>query len=66
MQSSDIKSVGFDKESRVLEVEFKSGAVYQYVNVPENIYQEFISSDSLGRYLNTEIRDNYKGYKVEY
>lgn len=66
MKSSEIKSIGYDNESKVLELEFKSGAVYQYANVAENIYKELISADSIGGYFNRYIRDSHQGYKMDY
>ena len=46
VDSSRIRSVGW--ENNVLEVEFKSGAVYQYYDVSESEYRSFLSSSSLG------------------
>ncbi|MDP3881101.1 MAG: KTSC domain-containing protein [bacterium] len=66
IQSSDIRSVGYDDETSILEVEFKSGNVYQYVNVPEHVYDELMKSESKGRYFNSEIRDRYPNSKIEY
>jgi hypothetical protein len=57
--SSTITSVGYDAGSRTLEVEFTSGAVYRYRDVPERVHAELLGSDSLGRYFNEHIRDRY-------
>ena len=35
VRSSNISSIGYDSESKTLEIEFHSGGVYQYFNVPE-------------------------------
>lgn len=58
--SSSIASVGYDSASMTLEVEFTHGGVYQYCDVPDSVYQEFMSAPSLGMYLNQNIRDNYR------
>lgn len=50
VNSSRIRSVGWD--NNVLEIEFKDGAIYQYLNVKESEYISFINSSSLGRALN--------------
>lgn len=34
VQSSNIASVGYDLSSSTLEIEFKSGGIYQYSGVP--------------------------------
>ena len=58
--SSNVASVGYDQNTLTLEVEFHSGAVYQYFDVPEAVYQEFMAADSLGRYLNQNIKNSYR------
>ena len=34
VRSSALRSVGYDQEQRVLEIEFTNGAVYRYFDVP--------------------------------
>lgn len=64
VESSNIQSVGYDPDSSVLEVEFKkNGAVYQYYDVPQYEYEEFMNAESKGRYLNMNIK-NYKSQRV--
>jgi KTSC domain-containing protein len=55
-----LASVGYDAGTYVLEVEFTNGHVYQYFDVPESVYEEFMSSGSLGNYLNSQIKPNYR------
>ena len=56
VSSSDIRSVGYDSDSLMLEVEFLSGAVYQYANVPAAVYHGLLAAPSKGRYFNQFIR----------
>ena len=56
VESTVIRAVG---HTRVLEIEFESGRVYQYFNVPEDVFDEFLSSDSKGRYFNAHVRGKY-------
>jgi len=59
--SSNISSVGYDSENQILEIEFReSKLVYQYFRVPMQVYNEFIRSDSLGKYFNQKIKDIYR------
>ena len=64
VSSTNIRSIGYDPQSAVLEVEFTSGDVYQYFNVPENLYQQFLHASSHGQFLNDNIRYNYRYQKV--
>ncbi len=61
--SSNIASVGYDAEKKVLEIEFHHGAVYQYFNVPKRIYEELMSSPSPGAYFMNELKDKIKFQK---
>ena len=57
--STTLKSVGYDPQTQTLELEFDSGSVYQYDNVPPEVYQGLLEADSLGRYLNENIDKSY-------
>lgn len=61
--SSNIASVGYDKEAHILEIEFHHGAIYQYVDVPEKVYEELMNSPSQGAYFMNELKDKFKYQK---
>jgi len=56
VSSSNLASVGYDAESKVLEIEFQNGSIYQYFNVPANIYSGLMSAASHGRYFDAYIK----------
>jgi KTSC domain-containing protein len=60
-----MRSVGYQRRGRILEIEFQSGAVYQYVDVPAGVYEEFWKAESKGKYFNDEIRDAYSFVRVQ-
>lgn len=62
--SSNVASIGYDSNTMTLEVEFNSGSIYQYYDVPENVYQEFMRASSKGQFLNANIRLNYRCTKL--
>lgn len=64
VQSSNIRSIGYKTDRKVLEIEFKSGSIYQYSGVPEYEYEGLLNSSSKGRYLNTHIKDRYAYIQV--
>lgn len=64
VESSTMKSVGYEATSRILEIEFESGAVYQYLGVSARVYEELLGAESKGRYFNSEIRDVYRYVQV--
>lgn len=60
VNSSNVAAIGYDQSTATLEVEFRSGSVYQYFDVPESAYQELMSAASVGGYLNTVIKQGYR------
>jgi hypothetical protein len=59
VDSTTMRSVGYDSAQEILEVVFTSGAVYQYLEVPAAVFDELMHAESKGRYFNQEIRDDY-------
>jgi hypothetical protein len=60
--SSSLASVGYDSKSQILEVEFVHGGVYQYFDVPPEVYKELINASSVGSYYQMEVRDGGYDY----
>jgi hypothetical protein len=58
--SSSIASVGYRAHDRVLEVRFRRGAVYQYLDVPEGVFASLLTADSKGRYFNLAVRNSFE------
>ena len=58
VSSSNIMSAGYDPDSETLEIEFKGGAVYQYYNVSQHLYDEFQSAPSKGQFFHIYIKDS--------
>lgn len=63
MTSSNIASIGYDAEQMILEVEFNYGAVYQYFDVPESVYEGLMAADSHGKYFDAYVKK--AGYQYE-
>ena len=61
--SSNIATVGYDKEAHILEIEFHHGAVYRCLDVPEKVYEELMNSPSQGAYFMNELKDKFKYQK---
>ena len=65
VESSNLRSVGYDEFLLVLEIEFKSGAVYRYYGVPSEVHHELINAESVGKYFNANVKSKYNFLKVE-
>lgn len=64
VSSSNIASIGYDNGTSTLEVEFVGGSVYQYFDVPERVYLEFMRASSKGQFLHAHIKDVYRYSRV--
>jgi hypothetical protein len=62
--SSSIAAVGFDAEVSTLFVRFHSGGTYRYFGVPASVHAAFVEAESMGAFLQTEIRPRYPAERV--
>lgn len=60
VKSESIKSVGYDRNARAIEVEFAGGAVYRYAPAPLYAYRDLLDAPSKGVYVNTVLKPRYK------
>ena len=58
VQSSNILSVGYDNSTNSLYVNYKSG-IYKYDHVESSVYENLMSSESKGRFMNENIKGRY-------
>lgn len=65
MPSSVIKKYEYRPEVNVLTITFVSGAVYDYLNVPEEVYNEMRATVAKGIFFNQHIKDKYECVRVE-
>jgi hypothetical protein len=54
-----IKSAGYDRNSRTLEIEFDNGSVIQHTAVGEEIARRFLSSAAPASYYKDNIQEEF-------
>jgi hypothetical protein len=64
VSSSNIASIGYDASSQVLEVQFHSGSIYQYSDVPLSVHRALMMASSLGSYLNQHVKGRFRYRQV--
>ena len=64
VKSSNVKSIGYDKDEETLQVRFNSEEIYHYFDVPEDVYETFKSAKSVGKWLVSNIKNKYKYSKI--
>lgn len=65
MPSTVISSFSYDNATATLTVKFISGMVYEYKNVPEEVYLAMKTSGAKGIYLNQSIKGKYEFEKIK-
>jgi hypothetical protein len=60
VKSTAIKSVGYDPEALILQVEFGPGRVYDYHNVPAKVHAGLMAAQSKGRWIRENLYGKYK------
>ena len=63
-ESSNIARFGYDVANQVLCVEFSNGSVYQYFDVPENVFDQMKAASSKGMFLAQVIKGAYRYARV--
>ena len=60
VESSNIASIGYDFEKKILEVEFKDNpGVFQYDDVSRSMHNKMMEAESIGAFFAANIRNNY-------
>jgi hypothetical protein len=65
VNSNELKSVGYDPSKRTLEIEFVTGEILQYIDIPERIYQGLLRTESQGKYINALIKNIYRSNQIK-
>lgn len=59
VESTTLAAVGYDPALRRLEIRFRSGERYLYLQVPSHIYQQLLQAESKGQGFNRLIRNRF-------
>ena len=62
--SSAITRALYDEDASTLDIWYKGGDRYRYLEVQMGVYQSLLSAPSAGDYVNREIKPHYR-YEVE-
>lgn len=64
VNSSKLRSVGYDEKSQVLEIEMANGQVWQYSKVSPEVYRRLMASPSPSSFYEDRIVEDYSGKRV--
>ena len=65
VESSNIASVGYDEQTKVLHIQFKSGATHAYSDVSPEKHKALMAAESKGKHFIAHIRNSHKSNRVE-
>ena len=63
-EGSAVQSVEFDRTTHTLRVEFESGAMYDFADVPERVYEELVHSPERDAFFREHVRDEFTATRV--
>jgi len=64
VKSSFLAAVGYNAETGTLEVEFKSGRIYQYMNVEPETHKAMMGAESVGAFYSLGITGKYENRRA--
>lgn len=64
VKSSNIESVAYDPESKMLEIRFNGGGLYSYADVPQAAYDNLMSAESVGGEFHRSIKGKFEFKRV--
>ncbi|MGV3601594.1 MAG: KTSC domain-containing protein [Dyadobacter fermentans] len=64
MPSTVVEKMIYNEDKQTLRIVYVSGMVYDYKNVPWEVYQAMKTSGSKGTFLNKHIKGNFEFEKV--
>ena len=65
LRSSTLASARYNDEGKALEIEFRSGAIYLYKNVPSAFFTALVEGERPGRFYSFHIRDAFEWEQLE-
>ena len=64
VSSTEISQVGYHEDSETLEIKFEHGGVYQFFNVPSNVYDELMKAPSKEGYYHSKIGERFPCLRI--
>ena len=64
VNANNIRAVGYDARTRVLEVEFKNGSVMQYSGVSDVLHRGLMNAPSPDSYFRDRIEEDFSAKRL--
>ena len=64
LKSSKLRAAGYDEPSRVMEIEFVNGDIYEYKSVSPETYRQLMASPSPNSFFEDKIEEAFSGKRI--
>jgi hypothetical protein len=64
VKSRILRSMGYDDSTKILEIEFQNGRMYQFLDVPPKVYADLMHSNEIGKYFTDKVRTRFRSKQV--
>ena len=64
VNSSKLRSIGYDERLEILEVEMSDGTVFQYSRVSPEVHRRFMNAPNPTTYFDDKIAEEYSSKRV--
>lgn len=65
LTSSNLRAYKYDKTTMNLDIQFKSGSIYRYLDVPMTVANRLGTEASAGTYFTNNIKSSYSFEKLD-
>jgi len=62
--SSNVARIAYDGDNMALFVEFNNGYIYEYDEVPPDVWDQFIAAPSKGKFVHTNLKNIYPYFRL--
>src|SRR2546430_10571815 len=60
VESTALATLGYSKRLHALEIEFRNGAIYRYLDVMPDVYEALLQARSKARFYDENIRHKFR------
>ncbi|HEY7759746.1 MAG TPA: KTSC domain-containing protein [Burkholderiales bacterium] len=65
VNSSGIRSIGYEASSQTLEVELADGSIWQYSKVPSEVHRRLMAAPSMVSYYRDNVEEEYSRRRLK-
>ena len=64
VSSTNLSRVRYDDNKNILEIDFQGGRVYQFFDLPKQVFEGLLNAESKGKFFHEQIKGHYRYARV--